>query len=182
MTSTHPPDLDIPPEEPESPVYLIEDELGLAAEFICDDPRWGDLFNPSFRNMVGSALRDALATAGITRAEMTILLTDDDTLASLNAEHRGKDRPTNVLSFPDHDDTYLGDIAMAFGVMVREASDAGISMEHHGLHLIVHGVLHLIGHDHENDEDANLMEGHEVAILARQGVANPYTLLEKAEA
>jgi probable rRNA maturation factor len=182
MTSTHPPDIDTPPEEPESPVCLIEDEFGLAAELICDGPEWNDLLTPSFRNMAGSAIRDALATAGITRAEMTILLADDDTLASLNAKHRGKNGPTNVLSFPDHDDTYLGDIAMAYGVMAREASDTGISVEHHCLHLIVHGVLHLIGHDHENDEDANLMEGHEVAILARQGISNPYTFVEKAEA
>ena len=66
--------------------------------------------------------------------------------------------------------------------MEREASGSGTPMEHHFLHLIVHGVLHLIGHDHENDDDAAIMEGHEVAILARQGIANPYTLPEKAEA
>jgi len=182
MISTQPPDPDISSEEPESPVYLIEDDLGLSAEIICAVSDWSHLLTTSFRNMAGHAIRDALATAGITRAELTILLTDDAALASLNSEHRGKSGPTNVLSFPDHDDTYLGDIAMAWGVMEREASGSGTPMEHHFLHLIVHGVLHLIGHDHENDDDAAIMEGHEVAILARQGIANPYTLPEKAEA
>ncbi|XDZ65568.1 rRNA maturation RNase YbeY [Alphaproteobacteria bacterium LSUCC0684] len=182
MTPFTSPDLDTPPEEPESPVYLIEDELGLAAEFICAEPAWTDLLSPSFQKTAATAIRDALATAGITRAEMTILLTDDAMLATLNADHRGKSGPTNVLSFPDHDDIYLGDIAMAWGVMEREAMSYGISMEHHCLHLIVHGVLHLIGHDHEDESEAAIMEGHEVAILARQGIPNPYSQDEKTEA
>jgi len=182
MTSSYSPDLDSPPEEPESPVYLIEDELGLAAEIICTESQWENLLTPAFRQRAGLILRDVLTTAGITTAELTLLLADDDTLASLNARHRGKTGPTNVLSFPDEDGTYLGDIAMAWGVMAREADGFGMPMEHHCLHLIAHGALHLIGHDHQQEDDAASMEAHEVAVLARQGIPNPYNLMEKAKA
>jgi len=182
MTPLPSTDLDTPPEEPESPVYLIADELGLAVELICAEPAWTALLSTPFQKSVATAIRDALTTAGISRAEMTILFTDDASLASLNEEHRGKSGATNVLSFPDQDDSYLGDIAMAWGVMEREAMLYGLPMEHHCLHLVVHGVLHLIGHDHEDDREAAIMEGHEVTILARQGIPNPYIQDEKAEA
>ena len=97
-------------------------------------------------------------------------------VAAAQPRLRGKDKPTNVLSFPAaaSGHGYLGDIAMAYGVSVREAREAGKTLCDHASHLAVHGVLHLLGYDHEADADANLMEPLEVAILAELGIADPY--------
>ena len=107
--------------------------------------------------------------------ETTILLTNDARLHELNARFRGKDAPTNVLSFPAADGAYLGDVAIALGVMSREAAAAGISLPAHTLHLVVHGVLHLLGYDHVRSREAHVMERLEVAILDELGIPNPYT-------
>ncbi len=109
-------------------------------------------------------------------AGLAILLTDDARLQALNGAFRGKDAPTNVLSFapsapsPDH----LGDIALAFGVCAREAAEQGKSLKDHLQHLTAHGVLHLMGYDHEDEAGAEVMEGRERAILASLGIADPY--------
>jgi len=110
-----------------------------------------------------------------TRNRFTILLTDDVKLKSLNLEFRGKDKPTNVLSFPAQGTgAYLGDVAVAFGVTEREAMDAGKSFAAHATHLVVHGVLHLLGYDHERAREARIMEPLEIEILAELRIANPY--------
>jgi probable rRNA maturation factor len=109
------------------------------------------------------------------RNRFTILLTDDAKLQSLNLDFRGKDKPTNVLSFPaEGANAYLGDIAVAFGVTSREAGKAGKPFSAHATHLVVHGVLHLLGYDHERAAEARIMEPLEIAILAELGIANPY--------
>ena len=104
-------------------------------------------------------------------------------IAVLNAAFRDKEAATNVLSWPSAerspgtpltDTPELGDIAMAYETCVREAEAGGISLEFHTLHLLVHGTLHLLGYDHEEDADADLMEATETAILAKLGVPNPY--------
>jgi len=100
-------------------------------------------------------------------------------LRSLNAGFRGRDKATNVLSFPSGQTNYLGDIAIAYGVAAKEARDQGKSLADHCLHLVVHGVLHLLGYDHERQKDARVMETLETAILANFGIADPYE--EKAE-
>jgi probable rRNA maturation factor len=107
------------------------------------------------------------------RNSFTILLADDARLKSLNLDFRGKDKPTNVLSFPA-EGPYLGDIAVAFGVTSREAREARKPFAAHATHLIVHGVLHLLGYDHERATEARSMEQLEIAILAELGIANPY--------
>jgi probable rRNA maturation factor len=107
------------------------------------------------------------------RNSFTILLADDSRLKSLNLDFRGKDKPTNVLSFPA-EGPYLGDIAVAFGVTSREAREAGKPFAAHATHLVVHGVLHLLGYDHERVTEARSMEQLEIAILAELGIANPY--------
>ena len=107
---------------------------------------------------------------------VTILLTDDATLRDLNARFRGKDKSTNVLSFPAAPSAapHLGDLALAHGVCATEASEQGKRLADHLRHLVVHGVLHLLGHDHEDEIEAEAMEAAERSILGRLGVADPY--------
>ena len=115
-------------------------------------------------------------------AEVSVLLADDVAIHALNKTYRGIDRPTNVLSFAALDDAdepivdplLLGDIVVAFETTKREAEEQKISMADHLFHLIVHGVLHLIGYDHMTDADAAEMEALEIEILARNGMENPY--------
>jgi len=107
---------------------------------------------------------------------VTILLTDDATVAELNSRFRQKQGPTNVLSFPAarNPERHLGDLALAYGVCAREAAEQGKSLGHHLQHLTVHGVLHLLGYDHIGDDEAEVMEGLERAVLAGLGVPDPY--------
>jgi len=117
---------------------------------------------------------------GVDGAETSILLADDGRLAALNREWRGRDGPTNVLSFPAFHDPVpgvpglLGDVAVSCETVLREAAEAGIPVEHHLAHMVVHGVLHLLGHDHETNEEAAAMERREREILHRLGVPDPY--------
>lgn len=106
------------------------------------------------------------------------LFADDDRLNALSLQFRDKDAPTNVLSFPsDLPPTEpLGDIAIAFETVEREANDLGRSFEDHTAHLIVHGLLHLAGYDHGNDDEAALMEGLETEILASINITDPYAI------
>lgn len=107
---------------------------------------------------------------------VAILLTGDEAVATLNRNFRGKEGPTNVLSFPaaGQADNHLGDIALAAGVVAREAEARGITVEDHLQHLIVHGFLHLQGYDHQQDDEAEHMEDLERRALARLGVSDPY--------
>ena len=134
-----------------------------------------------------SALPDAVmlargaALAALDREEaadegVTILLTDDASVAELNTRFRQKQGPTNVLSFPAarNPERHLGDLALAYGVCAREAAEQGKSLGHHLQHLTVHGVLHLLGYDHIGDDEAEVMEGLERVVLAGLGVPDPY--------
>jgi probable rRNA maturation factor len=122
--------------------------------------------------------RAALAAFAKASAEkpkpFTILLTSDRKLRALNADFRGRDKATNVLSFPASDAGYLGDIAIAYGVTAREAAAEGKPFAHHAAHLAVHGVLHLLGFDHERSRDAAVMEPLEIEILKGLKIPNPY--------
>jgi probable rRNA maturation factor len=122
---------------------------------------------------------DAARKAIKLKGEFTILLSGDRKLQALNLDFRGKDKPTNVLSFPGKDG-YAGDIAIAYGVTRKEAKDAGKEFVDHASHLVVHGVLHLAGYDHERSKDAKVMEPLEVKILKRLGVADPYASPKEA--
>jgi probable rRNA maturation factor len=127
-----------------------------------------------------------------TAIEISVRLTSDEEVHTLNRQYRGKDRPTNVLSFPmiqpdlldtvtqnsDDGEVILGDIVLAHGVCAAEAAEKGISVEDHATHLIVHGVLHLLGHDHGDDAAAEAMEGIERDALASLGIDDPYLIRE----
>ena len=118
--------------------------------------------------------------------EISVSLTGDEQVRALNAKWRGKDKPTNVLSFPMADERdlsranvagpelLLGDIILAHGVCEAEAAEKGVSFEQHATHLLVHGTLHLLGYDHHQDSEAADMEAREVRALARLGISNPY--------
>ena len=150
---------------------------------------WGGAL-PDAEALVAKAARAALAAAcpDLGDATISLLLTDDRTVQTLNKDWRGKDAPTNVLSFPatgaregetpmvefDGVPLELGDIALAFETCGREASDQHKTLAHHVEHLTVHGVLHLLGYDHLDDAQAERMEALEARILAGLGAPDPY--------
>jgi probable rRNA maturation factor len=107
---------------------------------------------------------------------VAVLLTTDDAVAELNERFRHKAGPTNVLSFPAsaNPENHLGDVCLAYGVCAREAAEQGKTLQDHLTHLVAHGVLHLLGYDHETDGEAEAMEALERSILASLGVADPY--------
>jgi probable rRNA maturation factor len=125
--------------------------------------------------------------AGVGEAELAVMLTDDSGIRTLNKNWRGIDKPTNVLSFPalkpegarkpGDAPPMLGDIAIAYETMRREAEP----FDHHLSHLAVHGFLHLVGYDHENDRDAEEMESLETEILAQLGIPDPYADRERMD-
>jgi probable rRNA maturation factor len=120
----------------------------------------------------------ALAGSGAGVAEVNIRLVDMDESRSLNARYRGKRRPTNVLSFtydsPAGHPGVVGDLVICAPVVAREAEAQGKARRAHWAHLVVHGILHLLGHDHVRETDAQAMETAEIRILKRLGFANPY--------
>ena len=142
---------------------------------------------PDVEAVIHRAINAAAEIAGVDvgDAELAVMLTDDSGIRTLNNNWRGIDKPTNVLSFPALQPTgtatpsdvprMLGDIAIAYETTRKEADDEQKPFDHHLSHLAVHGFLHLIGHDHENDDDAEAMEGLEQEILAHLGIPDPYT-------
>ena len=112
-------------------------------------------------------------------AEVSITLTDDAEIHKLNKEYRGIDKPTNVLSFELGDDILLGDIYISLDTVKREADAAGISVAEHTAHMVVHGMLHLQGYDHIRNDEAEIMESREIAIMKKLGYKNPYLDEEK---
>jgi len=124
----------------------------------------------------------SMVDADTADAELAIMLTDDAGIRTLNKNWRGIDKPTNVLSFPalqseradDDAPRMLGDIAIAYETTRFEAEAEHKPFDHHLSHLAVHGFLHLVGYDHENDKDAEIMEGLERDILAQLGIPDPY--------
>lgn len=119
-------------------------------------------------------------------AEISVTLTNDESIQSLNKDYRGKDKPTNVLSFPQidwsNDDwkddpvVMLGDVVVSFETIAREAEEQSKSLEHHFTHMLVHSIVHLFGYDHETDEEAEEMETLEIEILKQMGIENPYQM------
>jgi probable rRNA maturation factor len=148
---------------------------------------WAELAGRGVRAAVGASDHAALIESGIA-VELSVKFTDDEEVRALNAAYRGKDKPTNVLSFPmfeprllpslasaEGGEALLGDIVLAQGVCAREAAEKGVAVADHAIHLVVHGTLHLLGYDHEQGEEAaETMEALERAALAGLGIADPY--------
>jgi len=146
-------------------------------------------WKPLVRKAAEAAIAES-AYPGLSDSERTIeisvTLTGDEQVRALNAKWRGNDKPTNVLSFPMADELdlsraivaerelLLGDIVLAHGVCQREADEKSVSFHEHATHLLIHGTLHLLGYDHEREDDAADMEAREVRALKRLGIANPY--------
>ncbi|WP_045834608.1 rRNA maturation RNase YbeY [Hyphomicrobium sp. 99] len=147
-------------------------------EIVEDDGDWSRISN--LDSLIDDAARAAFERAGdgLQPAVVSVALSSDANVAALNEQFRGKAKPTNVLSFPAGNgasDGQLGDIIIALETVEREADEQGVPFEHHLQHLVVHGVLHLLGYDHETTADAERMEAIEIEILSKLGVANPYT-------
>ena len=124
-------------------------------------------------------VRNEEAISFLPTCELSLVFTDDASIRILNADHRGKDKATNVLSFPQDEDAeifgpMLGDIVFAYETVEREAKELGLAFTDHLTHLCIHGFLHLLGYDHMETDEAEKMESVEVAILERLGLANPY--------
>jgi probable rRNA maturation factor len=160
-------------------------EIAIEADEEWDSSRsWEELARSAAEAAIAESAYPDLAT--VRPVEISVRLTSDSQVQALNAEWRGKDKPTNVLSFPMAEpyelqaetfiarEMLLGDIILAHGVCASEARDKGISLENHAVHLMVHGTLHLLGHDHHNDDEAADMEAREIRALERLGIANPY--------
>ena len=159
-------------------------------DLLVEDPRWEEA---GLGSVAEAAARAALTAAGLDpeRHEISLLACDDVRITALNDAFRDKPQPTNVLSWPAFDPPlpeacdeqderrFLGDLALAYETCAREAAEAGIPRADHAAHLVVHGVLHLLGYDHELEDEADAMEAFETKILASRGVPNPYSPQER---
>jgi probable rRNA maturation factor len=145
-----------------------------AIEIVTEDPNWKKIGRDLSKRVEAAVMRTLNREKA--KGGLTLLLSDDAHLKELNALFRGKKKPTNVLSFPAEENQarYLGDVAIALGVVTREAKAAGKSAADHTIHLAVHGTLHLLGHDHMKPREAARMERLEREILAEFGIADPY--------
>jgi probable rRNA maturation factor len=152
--------------------------MKLSIDILVEDDRWSDAMN--LDDITRRAVDAVMARADpdcAPNAEVSFLFCDDTRIRALNAAWRAKDSSTNVLSFPAPEAaewSALGDVALAYDTVAREAADEAKTVEQHTTHLIVHGVLHLIGYDHENDVDATEMELLESEILVSLGLPDPW--------
>jgi probable rRNA maturation factor len=152
----------------------------LTVDVLTESPLWDA--EPGAEAVVRRAITQAAAVEGSAdpAAEVSVLLCDDAVIAALNARWRGRDEPTNVLSFPAPPTgdpaapAHLGDIAIACETVIREAQEQGQPVTQHLAHLAVHGFLHLLGYDHVTDGEAERMERLEREILASLGIPDPY--------
>lgn len=166
----------------------MEDDSPAQLAIRIDDPRWQKAVPDvaAWLERVAAAALAHLSLPAAARFEIAVTLTDDQTVRELNARHRGRDAPTDVLSFPQFEPEELarfaaagppvplGDIVLAYDTVCREAQEAGRPLAAHLAHLFVHGLLHLVGYDHVKEVEARQMERLESEILADLGLPDPY--------
>lgn len=180
------PDQDPEPDSPKSgpsdyAVWLTPDKHHF--DHNISDQRWARILADSKTLCVLAA--DLMVSRGLSsetgRIEVSVLWTDDEQIAALNRQFRQKAEPTNILSFPSAEEpflpeeqVFLGDLVLGYETVVREAAEAGKPVSHHVTHLFVHGLLHLAGYDHIDENEANEMEALETSLLAEIGIPDPY--------
>ncbi|WP_174279654.1 rRNA maturation RNase YbeY [Sphingomonas bacterium] len=166
-------------------------QIELSREDPWPEGGWDALAAAAARGAVEATAQGELATSPAL-VEVSVRLTTDAEVNQLNRQYRGKDAATNILSFPmiqpdlldtvtqntDDGEVLLGDLVLAYETCAREADDKGVPLADHVSHLVVHGVLHLLGHDHQGDGEADAMEQVERDVLARLGIADPYLVRE----
>lgn len=155
-----------------------EIELSLQVETAAWKRAWPRA-SRDIRELLGAARVRAAFPRGVKAGVVAVVLANDRRLQALNSQFRGKDNPTNVLSFPEPDEPF-GGLALAYETVRRESSEQGKSLVNHSKHMILHGFLHLLGHDHQKSREARLMEQLEIAILSDLGISNPYEVEDKS--
>lgn len=159
-----------PPQPAAPPVFEVD--------VVEDDGDWSAV--PDAQSLIdhaAAAVADAMAGKA-SSGSIAVALSSDANVEVLNGQFRGKSKPTNVLSFPAGEgcpDGFIGDVILASETVRREAGEQQVPLEHHVQHLVVHGILHLLGYDHVSAADAERMEALEISILSKLGIANPYT-------
>jgi len=151
------------------------DEAAIQTDIAVLSDLWDGL--PQAEDTVRKAVRAVGACGQVTvppDAELSLALADDATVRTLNRDYRAKDKPTNVLSFPAPHGPLLGDVIIAYETLAREAAEEGVPPSDHLAHLTIHGLLHLLGYDHETEAEAVTMEALETSILAGLGIADPH--------
>jgi probable rRNA maturation factor len=154
-----------------------EPTIGLRVDVVHEGGDWPQL--DALIVAINATAEALAAEIGLSGQSACVALSSDAEIAKLNAAYRGKSAPTNVLSFPTHEfgsdkEFFLGDIGLAAETVAREAREQGVPIVDHLQHLVVHGLLHLKGYDHQSKDEAETMEALEVRVLAKLGVADPY--------
>jgi probable rRNA maturation factor len=168
---------------------MIDDSSNLDILIDIDDERWLEWYTPDqWHNLLHKIVQQVIDNCKIQpKVEVSVLLTNNDEVHTLNLEYRGKNKPTNVLSFPNLSEDelralpknspypiMLGDLVLAFETLLEESAFEKKPFLDHFNHLIVHGMLHLLGYDHESDDDAECMKEKEIKILQTLDINNPY--------
>lgn len=153
--------------------------MSFAIDISAESEGWEKI--PDLEACVRRAAEAAMLDGEAPPSEISVVLSDDEHIRELNKHHRGMDKPTNVLSFPAARvktpagaPRILGDIVIAYETVAREAAEESKTLQNHLSHLVVHGVLHLLGYDHEDEDEAEMMEARERQILAKLGIPDPY--------
>ena len=190
LTTEQDPDPDSPePEQSGHAVWVTKDHHHFDHNIA--DPRWAEPLNASQQtcSLLADRMVRHLCSQATAKMEISVLWTDDQQIAALNSQFRQKSGPTNILSFPSGepvswqaDHLFFGDLVLGYETVTTEADDMGKPLSHHIAHLLLHGLLHLAGYDHIQDDEAAEMEALETSLLATIGIADPYREISRSAA
>lgn len=150
--------------------------MTLEIDIAINDERWIEAI-PDIEIYTHTTIEHVLTNQNIKNSEISIVLSNNPFIQDLNKTYRNKDKPTNVLSFPQNEPNMLGDIIISFETIKQESIEQQKEMKNHFTHMLVHGCLHLLDYDHECDKDAKIMEALEISILHDLSIKNPYETL-----